>query len=453
MTSGTSNLLAVGAALLLAGCATRGALDFACDQFAPVELPAGVVVGSIIQDQGKEARGLLSSEQALTRVEADIACARSDPLMRAMLATTGRCGTPAIATRANRLLLLSGGGQWGAFGAGFLDRLDAGGKLPEFTTITGISTGAMQALLLGDDRPGKFGRLAAEYKIATESDIVDRNSKAVALITGSVAGLAPLVGKIERALCSDAVIAEAQSPETADCLLVRLADGSGPAVIVGFVESESGKMMVVSLNELARTYAAKSLIGQTPAVRLRHARTCVTAAAVASAAMPGFYQQVRVSYFGTNGQRVRKTLLDGGVRQSVFLPAVSAALRQAEAATTGGAASGELYVVRNGPTTGKLESEANGNRGVLSTALRSYDIVVNQLEVGSLAALRVEYPELPIKLATADGLATESCLAKRDPERMFDPDFMTCLQTVGVSKADRADPWLAIARADKDTAQ
>ena len=166
--------------------------------------------------------------------------------------------------------------------------------------------------------------------------------------------------------------------------------------------------------------------------------------------MPGFYQQVRVSYVGANGQRVSKTLLDGGVRQSVFLPAVSSAMRQAAAATTGGFAPAELYVVRNGPTTGKLDPDANGSRDVLSTALRSYDIVVNQLEVGSLAALRVEYPELPIKLATADGRPTDRCLEKRNEKRMFDPDFMTCLRGVGVTKADRTDPWIAVARADKD---
>ena len=50
------------------------------------------------------------------------------------------------------VLLLSGGGQWGAFGAGLFDTLsrNSGNELalPGIGVITGISTGSLQALML-----------------------------------------------------------------------------------------------------------------------------------------------------------------------------------------------------------------------------------------------------------------------------------------------------------------
>lgn len=41
------------------------------------------------------------------------------------------------------ILELSGGGQYGAFGAGFLKGWSESGKRPEFDVVTGVSTGAL----------------------------------------------------------------------------------------------------------------------------------------------------------------------------------------------------------------------------------------------------------------------------------------------------------------------
>ena len=47
----------------------------------------------------------------------------------------------------NKTLLLSGGGSYGAFGAGFLNGWTRSGTRPEFKLVTGISTGALIAPL------------------------------------------------------------------------------------------------------------------------------------------------------------------------------------------------------------------------------------------------------------------------------------------------------------------
>jgi hypothetical protein len=48
-----------------------------------------------------------------------------------------------------RQLILSGGGQWGSFGTGFLRAWArrTGDALPKFDSVTGVSTGALQATL------------------------------------------------------------------------------------------------------------------------------------------------------------------------------------------------------------------------------------------------------------------------------------------------------------------
>ena len=63
--------------------------------------------------------------------------------------------------RPRNLLVLSGGGAYGVYSAGFLNGWTQSGKRPEFDVVTGISTGSLIAPLafLGPDYDGKLGRL------------------------------------------------------------------------------------------------------------------------------------------------------------------------------------------------------------------------------------------------------------------------------------------------------
>src|SRR5947207_16001042 len=60
---------------------------------------------------------------------------------KAWLAAQGRTGELPTAY----LLAISGGGDNGAYGAGFLNGWTASGSRPEFKAVTGISTGALIA--------------------------------------------------------------------------------------------------------------------------------------------------------------------------------------------------------------------------------------------------------------------------------------------------------------------
>ena len=62
------------------------------------------------------------------------------------------------------MLSLSGGGDDGAYGAGFLNGWSQTGKRPEFAVVTGVSTGALIApfALLGPDYDDELKRVVYE---------------------------------------------------------------------------------------------------------------------------------------------------------------------------------------------------------------------------------------------------------------------------------------------------
>ncbi|MFA6124035.1 MAG: patatin-like phospholipase family protein [Sphingomonas sp.] len=422
-------------AMALGGCATRGALQIDCPRFANyiIKMPKSRLVEEIQADAGVGSPGIQPGIQALaagphTRfsLEASLAAgARNTMLPKTRLVPEAVTAAPS----GDAVLLLSGGGQWGAFGVGFLDRLRNAhpDQFPRARTITGVSTGGLQALFLAVGTDQTFAALRAAYAPQRESDIVNRNPQWQAVITGSIAGLAPLKRKVLAALCVDG------DPAKGCPMIDALASDASADAFIGFVDAESGDFYYAPIKMMARTLAKAE------------AQQCIAGAAIASAAMPVFFQQVKV------GGRV---YYDGGVRQSVFETTIAAqayaegraaaALAQSMGMTTPPAPP-TLYVVRNGPTV--LTDDASPQKGAdaLTNALRAEAIVVNQLEVQSIADLRLANPTGPIRLVTADGFDRPPGACVKEPkEAIFSPTFMACLARFGSARADRTPPWRAL---------
>ena len=402
-------------ALALSGCATRGALHIDCPGFANyiVKMPRSQLVQDIQEDAGKlalESTPDKADPRAAYSLDASLeAGVKRASTLQLQLATGS-------APARNDVLLLSGGGQWGAFGVGFLDRLRTThpAQFPRAKTITGVSTGGLQALFLGVGSGAAFEGLKVAYAPKRESDVVNRNAKPLAVITGSIAGLAPLKRKVLAALCNDGL------PSHGCPLIDALAADASADVFIGFVDAETGDFYYAPIKYLARLPKPE-------------AQQCIAGAAIASAAMPVFFQQVKV------GER---TYYDGGVRQSVFEAAVA---RKAYAAARAMGMQSDprqptLYVVRNGPTVLLPDAAPLKKADALTAALRGEAIVVNQLEVQSIADLRLGHPTGPIKLITADGYSEFGC-RKEPKDAMFSPTFMACLTRFGAARADRGDAW------------
>jgi hypothetical protein len=335
------------------------------------------------------------------------------------------------------LLLLSGGGQWGAYGAAFLRTLSDSGRLPDFPVISGVSTGALQSLFVAT---GHFDRMTTRYDPKSESVIIDRNPDVLTFITGSMAGLKPLEKLVEQDLCADTQEGHER------CMLDELADlqRRNRHVFIGFVHAKDGEFQYIDVVEVANDRRMSTL----------ERRQCIVGAALASAGMPVNFQQIQINH---------QTYYDGGVRLSVFdSDLVRHAYQAAQALTAASTPPGlqsivpanpqelwRIYVIRNGRTVvQEPETDPDSKHDAITAALRADNIVTNQLEVESIAALRLQHPTLPISMTSANGIRCD-----RPAKSMFDPTFMRCLQCLGWRRGSAPDPWTALPELPMGTAQ
>lgn len=112
-------------------------------------------------------------------------------------------GAPTLRAIGGRqsILILSGGGSDGAFGAGVLTGWTALGTRPEFDVVTGVSTGALMATLafLG---PSYDSQLREFYTRSTNKDIY-KSRGVLGLFKGSMYNRAPLELAIARAITQE----------------------------------------------------------------------------------------------------------------------------------------------------------------------------------------------------------------------------------------------------------
>ena len=407
--------------LSLSACAGRGPLNISCPEFAQFKHKVPY----------SELEQVIHSGRAPVAAPPSDLTQKLDKVARAHAPKTAAERQLGAARPTTGVLMLSGGGQWGAFGAGYLDQSRLNQTLPEFSFVSGVSTGALQALFVSIGSPEAYAMLLEAYAPKKESDIVDRGSALSVVFEGSMAGLAPLQAKIQTALCADAIIDDPAKACALDALKAMMTpSGQTKVVLIGFVEAASGEFQYVDVVELAQ-------------LPRRAARQCITGAALASAAMPVSFQQVRIN---------NVAYYDGGTRASVFEANVAAA---AEALSHRPAPDAPLnrqpvpdalvpiYVVRNGPTTVPEDDKVNTDDGALTAAQRAEAILVNQLEITSIAVIRIEHPKGPLWMNSADGYVQAGCVKPTDGT-MFSPVFMQCLTRLGRAKANANPAWIAL---------
>ncbi|MEM7689825.1 MAG: hypothetical protein AAF291_12455, partial [Pseudomonadota bacterium] len=284
--------------------------------------------------------------------------------------------TSSLAPR--NVLLLSGGGQWGAYGAGlFLGMACTEAVSPVFDpasvpclmdtpskarvikaeaidfapinamdigVITGVSTGSLQSLLLMvilDKTQTDATRIAAlqqmldSYAPKKQSELVDYDGFLAIVFQGSVAGTKALRGHVSRVLeqtygFRDAV-ARPDGSFTGDPVPTRrLVDQiafSPITTMVGVVQGRDGDFRSVNMKRMVREIQPDD--GDGNHEQTQRATNCVLATTLASSAMPVFHQQLRVVANDGDGDGEKGvTLFDGGVRRSVFISELGNAFKR-----------------------------------------------------------------------------------------------------------------------------
>lgn len=365
-------------------------------------------------------------------------------------------------------LLLSGGSQNGAFGAGFLSKwakMRSGG-LPRFRVVTGISTGALQSTFVFIDQPAK---IVEEYKIPGEWRLLktfvkpkrtggpDKLAIARSLANrGALATLAPLRERLHEIITDDVLAAVARHAGTGP--------RDGRKLLVGAVEMDTGDAYLFDLTKAAQLY-----VGGNAAMKDCYIEALMASSSVPMAALPVFIEG--------------RMFIDGGARFGVIADFNAELLRDAVEKAAAPISPRHLYVLVNGtletsracglgrcdderpgplpPTADTSPISAHGPWTFDKLAERSVSILINQSYRGSVFWARTNgtaegYDVLftRIKPGHLDHEANAALKdepdeklncrqwSKRDDEidrpLEFHPRFMRCLISYGETHPDVA---------------
>jgi predicted acylesterase/phospholipase RssA len=377
------------AVLALSACATDKPLSFQCTRLAEFSRIVPETPGAA-PESGQV--GIASEGGALS------------PLAQDLAASFGGVRAAATPGSGPSVLVLSGGGQWGAFGAGYLRRWSKGpiggeARPAAFDVVTGVSTGSLQATyaFLGASQDDA---LVDAYAISSERQLVRRHGSLFFLGHASMADNAPLRSYVSARLAP---------------LLDQVA-AADPArkLYVGIVDGLSGRMRAVDLTRIARELKGVERLD------------CYVGALLASSAVPVVFRQVRIG--GT-------PYLDGGVRQSVFVTGIAGA---ANAALASQGRTGTIYVLMNGDVDPSSVDDLPPK--LLPTVGRLRSIVFNQIELASIFGVARASPAMRTMVTTAAG---HDCQAKPDEEEeVFSPRVMACLRAFAEGEHQaQPEPW------------
>lgn len=217
-------------------------------------------------------------------------------------------------------LALSGGGPDGAFGAGLLNGWTKRGDRPEFTIVTGISTGAIVAVFafLGSDYDDELTEIYTTYK--TEQLVTPT---IFAALTGgtSVTDASGYRALIERYV-DDEVVAKLAAEQK-----------KGRALLIGTTNLDAARPVVWNISAIAAT-------GDPNAARLIHD------VIQASSAIPAAFPPGIIPVVTEDGKRYDEMHVDGGATQQVMFFSTEFPVKQIDEAV-GVQFDRSIYVVIN----------------------------------------------------------------------------------------------------------
>jgi predicted patatin/cPLA2 family phospholipase len=199
---------------------------------------------------------------------------------------------PDVLPRKRSVLVLSGGGAYGAYTAGVLCGWTESGTRPEFDVVTGVSTGALISVFafLGCDYDCELRRL---YTTVQTSDIYRMKNPLRAILSSSLADNNPLYKMIDATITPDVM-----------CRLAE-AHANGRRLFIGTTDLEGRRPVVWDLGAIATCSNPGS-------------RELVCKLLLASASIPVVFPSVDIP-LDVDGSRFVERHVDGGVTQPLFL--------------------------------------------------------------------------------------------------------------------------------------
>jgi hypothetical protein len=303
-------------------------------------------------------------------------------------------------------LAISGGGADGAFGAGVLCGWTAAGTRPEFTDVTGISTGALIApfAFLGPDYDDELREF---YTTVTTKEIIKKRSVLNMITSDAAASSKPLQGLLERVIDEEMVGK------------IAAENRKGRALIVATTWLDAQRPVHWNLGEIAESDHPRAI-------------ELIRQVLLASASIPGAFPPVLIDV-EIDGEIYDAMHVDGGAAAQVFLyPAgldwghVLEMLDIPELPA--------VYVIRNSRVHPDFQSVKNR---IFPIVGRSVSSLIRTQGIGNMYELYL--------LAERDGLdyhlAHIPQKFEHDRTEQFDPEYMKALFDLGFEMAENGYPW------------
>lgn len=311
-----------------------------------------------------------------------------------------------IMNRPHHYLALSGGGSNGAFGAGLIVGWTARGDRPEFTIVSGISTGALIApfAFLG---PRYDNVLRHVYTELATANVVEERSLIDILRGDSAFSVRLLREQIERYI-DDEVVA-----------LLAAEHRRGRALLIGTTNLDAARPVTWNVTRIAASGAPG-------------ARSLIHDVILASASIPGAFPPVMIGVEAA-GQSYEEMHVDGGVTAQVFI--YPTGLDWARVARRLGIEGRpQLYVIRNSHGQPDWQSV---ERRVIPILSRSVDSLIRTQGIGDIATIYF--------LARRDGIDFHLAHIPDDftdePTELFDRKYMSEIFQLGYERARGGYPW------------
>jgi predicted acylesterase/phospholipase RssA len=381
--------LAAALQLGISGCSTADRLPAVPQSAAAQAVPAPATSSAPI-------RYLVTRETDSFAAEAHAALERE----KAWLASQGKSGPlpPAY------FLAVSGGGDNGAYGAGFLNGWTASGTRPEFKVVTGISTGALIA---------PFAFLGPKYDYVLERVYTTTSQKDIFKKRGLVKGV------LGDAMADSRPLADTISTYVNQQLMDEIAAeyAKGRVLLIGTANLDSLEPVIWNMTAIAANKDPKTI----PLFR---------SILLASASIPGAFPPVLIDV-DVGGTRYHEMHVDGGTMAQVFFypPSINLSKLGADMQRKR-----VLYIIRNA----RLDVDwASVERRTLSIASRAIASLTRTQGIGDLYRI----------YATTERDGIDFNLTYIPPTfktphlEEFDTNYMQQLYAVGQQAAQSAAPW------------
>jgi predicted patatin/cPLA2 family phospholipase len=303
-------------------------------------------------------------------------------------------------------LALSGGGANGAFGAGLLVGWTAAGDRPEFTTVTGVSTGALIApfAFLGSQQDAPLKKF---YTTTSTKDVITVRPL-LKILTGE----------------------SAVSSEPLRKILIEIFDEKMMAAIAA--EYAKGRRLFIGTTNLDADRPVIWNIGAIAASRHPRSAALVADVLLASASIPGVFPPVFIEV-EADGKSYDEIHVDGGASSQVFLYPASLDVSQMKK-DLGLEGRHRLFLIRNSRLNPQWEAVKPSLAGI---AGRSLGTLIRNQGVGDLYRIYLA--------AQRDGIEYNLAFIPEDfqmeSKEQFDPEYMSRLFDLGYRMAQGGYPW------------